>query len=74
MGVTDRDTWEANADMPADRHEAGPSEPDDEHQTVADAFAPPVPPSKATRSTFMLGVLGVVAVALAVFVLALALR
>lgn len=48
-------------------------EPDEEH-TVADAYSPPVPPSKATSSRFMIGVLAIVALCVIVFVVALALR
>ncbi len=46
----------------------------EERGDVADALAPPPAPSKATRSPFLLGVLGLIALCLVVFAVALALR
>lgn len=59
--------------MGSQRHD---EQPDDfeEHDTVADAYSPPVPPSKATTSKFMIGVLALVALCLVVFVVALLFR
>lgn len=59
--------------MGPERRDGVPSSPE-ERGDIADAYAPPVPPSKAARNRFLYGVLGVLAVCIIVFVIALALR
>lgn len=60
--------------MTPERHDDDDSPRAEDRGTIGDAYAPPVPPSKATRSKFMLGVVAVLAVCIVVFVVAVQLR